>query len=85
MAERGRKKYRPENADLIAAALRGGSLPCFDGSKKDLFSRLLKSDKVQVWLNVFEELYTCGSMRHPTSGDTLLHLVAKSEHLSTVV
>jgi hypothetical protein len=83
LAEHGRKKYHPEHADLIAAALRGGSLPCFDGSKKDLFNRLLKSDKVQVWLNVFEELYTCGSMRHPTSGDTLLHLVVKSEHLST--
>jgi ankyrin repeat protein len=60
--------------------LRSGPL-IFDGTQNDIFCALASSNDPQMWLETVREL---GGMRHPKTGDTLLHMAAHTNKLFAV-
>ncbi len=62
------------------ARLRNGRRLHFDGSAGDVFNQLSKSRKEDLWILASRE--PC-FQQHPTTGDTVLHLLARTANLSS--
>jgi hypothetical protein len=61
------------------AYLRSGAL-CFDESRKDVFNGLEHCDQVKLWIWASREP---GFQQHPKTGETVLHVLARSKALTT--
>ncbi len=62
------------------ARLRNGRRLHFDGSARDVFNQLSKSRDDDLWIWASRE--PC-FQQHPTTGDTVLHLLARTDKLSS--
>ncbi len=62
------------------ARLRNGRRLHFDGSVKDVFNQLSQSRQEDLWIWASRE--PC-FQQHPTTGDTVLHLLARTDNLSS--
>jgi hypothetical protein len=60
--------------------LRNGLPLCFDGSERDVFNTLSRSNSVKLWICASCEP---GFQQHPATGDTVLHLLCRTESLNT--
>lgn len=61
------------------ALLRSGAL-IFDESRKDVFNALASCKQVKLWILASREP---GFQQHPKTGETMLHLLARSDALTT--
>jgi ankyrin repeat protein len=67
-------------SELCWAQLRNGVPLLFDESEHDVFNALSRKNSVNLWI-----LASCepGFQQHPTTGDTVLHLLCRTESLNT--
>jgi hypothetical protein len=71
-------KYR--KSERCWAGLRNGVPLCFDESEDDVFNALSRSNSVNLWIWASCEPEM---QRHPKTGDTVLHLLCRTESLNT--
>jgi hypothetical protein len=60
------------------AGSRNGLPLCFDQSETDVFNALAKSNNVELWIACS---YEPGFQQHPKTGDTVLHLLCRTDSL----
>ncbi len=66
-------------ANILWAALRNGKKQRFDGSGRDIFNVLSESKDPELWILASSE--PC-FQQHPKTGDTVLHLLSRTDKLS---
>ena len=71
---------RFDDAKINWATLRNGKKLVFDGSANDVFNVLSQCDDPKLWILASRE--PC-FQQHPTTGDTVLHLLCRTDKLSS--
>ncbi len=71
---------RNSDAKLKWAMLRNGKKQLFDGSANDVFNVLSQWNEPKLWILASRE--PC-FQQHPTTGDTVLHLLCRTDKLSS--